>query len=1780
VLIHGIFENAWPPNTPFAGQDSISNPYGDLWATFLSTGYLGSANVLSHYKIYRFHYESNKKSVTLLAEDFQSIVLKMFPNIQFAIIAHSMGGLIARSYMNEVGAGHEVTILITLATPHHGSPAALLDSRDALAGPTWSKWFHLVDKSLFGWTSDLVVDGFGPNRSDLSWDNFDGSFSPNGADINTWLAHLNGIEIYQSKIHAYYGYIDPDSPDRIQEAQHLGSWFGVPWITHLNAAHSAGNSTEQDRITGIGLDYGLDHIYAYNDGIVPIESGFFKNANVKMFACEGFSHSEFFRKLDEDCVSSGTTDTLFDFLMSDLGLAVPPPTPAGLVVLSVLDSLFSGVSLNVAADQVVQLLNASQFPVQISGISLQGGGGSFALTPSSNSPFTLDPGQSQPVLTTFRPTAAGNTSATISVTHNASNGPTTQISLSGTGATTGGGACGGGTSQGYSVGGAPPVHPVGTFVKVLNDPTVYLIQAEDVHSSNVHADAIANPTALFNPYNQSVSGDQFAFENIITIDSDEMDSYSVLGTISIAKFYPGNGMPQPEGTLIQASGSAEISIVTDNASRRPFPTQTVFLGLGYLYCNVLTVSSAVYNSYSTGPIIEGTGDDFSVQVNPISTSASQGDQATLLISTATTSGSPESITLTYGNLPTGTSLVFNPASVASGGSSTLTATAGVSTPPGIYTITILGIGSSFSHSVQISLTVTAASGGAASVSLAPPSLTFPAQTVLTPSTSQTITVKNTGTSSLTITSLTFAGAGDYGTINGPTFPVSVAAGATTAIQVYFEPHATGSSSALMYIWDNAPGSPQSVPLAGSGLAVPPTYGTIQVNEVINGVPGASYAVFSLTGPSTYYGDATGSFDVPPGTYTLAFTGQPSYLTLTSITPSVSQAVSAGGTAAFIMTFTAPNDFNGPFFSGTSGSVGEQIIPAGALATFTTGLSSPPPGNAPTFLTLQILGLPPGANPSFNPQPTETVSTLTVSTSAAVPLGAYTLSLSATNSNGLSHPGINTSTLVLTAPPSPPTQAVSLSDAAALGNGASSAGGVSADGRYVVFSSAATNLTSGGVTGIFIRDRQAGMTTLVSVDANGQPFPLAQSPAISAGGRYVVFEGGSSSPVGIWLRDLQQGITEREDVNASGTSANGNGASAPAVSADGRFVAFLSNATNLIPGATNGVEEVYVRDRSTGQIMLASVDNTGTPANQFCGIPAISADGRFVAFISLATNLGDGQYQAFIHDMQTGLTTMVSVSENGVAANNGVAGQGIYSLAISGDGRFLAFSSPSTNLVSAATDGVSTHLFLRDVLLQNTSLVDSDQTGNPFGVRAMNALYPSISSDGRFVTYQGYGQVFIRDMTSNQSRALSLASDGTVGNASSGGPVISPGGSIIAFGSAASNLISGDTNAVSDAFVVQNPLLEMPYPVSITLQLPQGGNSPGTGVVTLSGTAPASGSSVVLSSDDGAIELPSVVQVPAGSMVGNFTFNTATVTAEEVMTVTAAYGGGSALTILTLEPVAQVTVFGTHTGPFTKGEAGATYTISVTNGGAGPTSGMVTVTETVPDGLVLISMVGAGWSCPSGGIICTRTDPLGSGLSYPSITVTVNISQTAANQVTNQVSIAGGGSTGASAQDTTVISLASQAITFGSLSNEALGSAPFTINATASSLLMVTFASATPTICNVTGTTVTLLTLGTCTIQVTQTGNANYAPASDVSRSFQVVDACDINQNGSTTVADVQSLINEALGINPILNDLNGDGLINITDVQIVINDSLGFGCAFKSTGAAALSVRGSNRLDR
>jgi len=140
--------------------------------------------------------------------------------------------------------------------------------------------------------------------------------------------------------------------------------------------------------------------------------------------------------------------------------------------------------------------------------------------------------------------------------------------------------------------------------------------------------------------------------------------------------------------------------------------------------------------------------------------------------------------------------------------------------------------------------------------------------------------------------------------------------------------------------------------------------------------------------------------------------------------------------------------------------------------------------------------------------------------------------------------------------------------------------------------------------------------------------------------------------------------------------------------------------------------------------------------------------------------------------------------------------------------------------------------------------------------------------------------------------------------------------------------------------------------------------------------------------------------------------------------------------------------------------------------------------------------------------------------------------------------------------------ASQTITFAALGNVTLGVAPFTISATASSGLVVSFASTTG-VCTVSGATVTLVALGTCTIQATQAGNKNYSAATPVYQSFQVTQGslCDVQHNGDINVADVQLIINEALGVTPAVNDLNGDRVVNVSDVQIEINAALGLGCA-------------------
>jgi len=407
---------------------------------------------------------------------------------------------------------------------------------------------------------------------------------------------------------------------------------------------------------------------------------------------------------------------------------------------------------------------------------------------------------------------------------------------------------------------------------------------------------------------------------------------------------------------------------------------------------------------------------------------------------------------------------------------------------------------------------------------------------------------------------------------------------------------------------------------------------------------------------------------------------------------------------------------------------------------------------------------------------------------------------------------------------PTTTRVSVNSAGVQGNYPSFLPAISADGRYVAFESVATNLVAGhgvlGISDIFVHDRQTGETTLVSVDSAGvQGNDHSYRSSISADGQYVAFEsdatnlvpGDTNSATDIFVHDRVTGATSRVSVASDGTQTellSNNGY--PSISADGRFVAFRSTASNLLGAGndTNGSWDIFVHDRVTGATSRVSVASDGTPANSHSNVPSISADGRFVAFESDATNLiaGDtnGATDIFVHDRQTGVTTRVSVdSAGGQAYTSGD------SSSISADGRFVAFMSNAWNLVAGDTNGTQ-DIFVHDRQTGVTTRVSVDSAG---GQAAGMSYLPSISADGRFVAFwsnaanlisgdtNSVSDVFVHDRLNGTTTRVSVDSAGGQANTSSdSSSSISADGRFVAFHSHASNLVVGDTNGYSDAFV--------------------------------------------------------------------------------------------------------------------------------------------------------------------------------------------------------------------------------------------------------------------------------------------------------------------------------------------------------------------------------------------
>jgi Ca2+-binding RTX toxin-like protein len=407
--------------------------------------------------------------------------------------------------------------------------------------------------------------------------------------------------------------------------------------------------------------------------------------------------------------------------------------------------------------------------------------------------------------------------------------------------------------------------------------------------------------------------------------------------------------------------------------------------------------------------------------------------------------------------------------------------------------------------------------------------------------------------------------------------------------------------------------------------------------------------------------------------------------------------------------------------------------------------------------------------------------------------------------------------------------VSVSDSGVEGNSISSSPSISGDGRYITFQSFASNLVPGGPNktyDIFVYDRELNTTERVSVNDNGtQGNGISSNPSISGDGRYVAFQshagnlvvGDTNGVQDIFVYDRKLNTTERVSVDHN-SGVEGNGYSGfSSISGDGRYVAFQSYASNLVSGDTNDIEDIFVYDRELNTTKQVSVDDNGTQGNNSSYSPSISEDGLYVSFASYADNLVPGDTNnirdIFVYDRELSTTERVSVGENGIQGNSYYFESGLSS--ISEDGRYVSFSSSASNLVPGDTNDAE-DIFVHDRELSTTELVSVGEKSNYF-----ESGLSSISEDGRYVSFSSFASnlvpgdtndakdIFVYDRKLKTTELVSVDENGTQGNSYSNFPSISGDGRYITFSSSASNLVPGDTNGVSDVFIVENPFTKNP-----------------------------------------------------------------------------------------------------------------------------------------------------------------------------------------------------------------------------------------------------------------------------------------------------------------------------------------------------------------------------------
>jgi hypothetical protein len=402
-----------------------------------------------------------------------------------------------------------------------------------------------------------------------------------------------------------------------------------------------------------------------------------------------------------------------------------------------------------------------------------------------------------------------------------------------------------------------------------------------------------------------------------------------------------------------------------------------------------------------------------------------------------------------------------------------------------------------------------------------------------------------------------------------------------------------------------------------------------------------------------------------------------------------------------------------------------------------------------------------------------------------------------------------------------TALVSRSESGGAANGPSAQAAPSFDGRFVAFSSGASDLVSADTNGaqdVFVRDMWTAAIWRVSVSSTGEQ---ANGPsgsdkcAISGDGRFAVFSSTASNLVAddtngvsdVFVHDLFDATTRRVSVGPGGQQLFGASDDAT-ISLDGRYVAFDSVDDALWPLDTNAKSDVFVVDLVSGGVTCASVNASGAPSNGESTRAAISDDGRWAAFSSSGDDLVGGDTNAtwdtFLRDFATSQTWRVSVSSSG-AQGDGPSNS--VRIAVSGDGRFVTFLSLATNLVDGDTNGFQ-DAFVHDHSSGMTERVSTDSYGGQSNDASAGC---SMSSDGRFATFGSYASnlvdadtngatdVFVKDRWTGRTMRVSLDDAEQQGDGASTNARISGDGRVVVFQSTATNLVPGDANGFSDVF---------------------------------------------------------------------------------------------------------------------------------------------------------------------------------------------------------------------------------------------------------------------------------------------------------------------------------------------------------------------------------------------